>query len=203
MDLTTAARVGQLIAPGAALQPDDESLYNRLIQTVSEAARRFLDREVLTGTKTEYFDVSAWQQVFQLKAYPVTSVTSVKFDTDQEFGSDTTLDTDEYWSPVLEPQGLLTLKSPPLALGRAPKSLKVVYVGGMAADVEAFVTAYPDIAGAIDQQCAYLYHRRNQQGVASVSSEFGTFVAPVPALTEWVPYVRSVLNRHRRIVIAA
>lgn len=206
MELTTEARVAQLVLPGAAPNQDEQiPLFRQLILAVSAQVEKFLGRDVQKRTLTEYLTVSSYQRVFHLRAYPVTSVTSVSFDPDQEFAADTALDAgDDFLSPALDQSGLLTIRSD-LWVGSEParNALRVVYVGGMAADVESFVTLYPDIAGAVDQQVAFNYHRRNSNGMQSLASEMGSVIVQEPPMPGILSSVRSVLERHRRVVIGA
>lgn len=204
MDLTTEARVAQLVNPGGALSAHEEARFHRLILQVSAEAERYMDRGVQVATRTEYFDVNEYQRVFQLKAWPVTAVTSVHFDPEQAFAADKLLVAgDDYLSPVLDGLGMLELRGSLVLAGRYPKSLKVISTGGMASTTEEFVSLYPDIAGAIDHQVVHLWRHGKNSGVQSVSSEFGTVLAPAQPLREWLPFVWTVLNRHRRIAIAS
>lgn len=202
MDLTATTRVELLVNPTGSAGGPHASVLGQIITGVSNAAEQFMNRKVLAEATTEYFDVAPYQKVFRLKAFPVTAVTSVAFDLDQAWGSTTLLTaTTDYWSALYEPRGVLEIR---YALntwddtyGRA---LKVVYTGGMAATAAAFIAAFPDISNAIDQQVAYFWHQRNNLGVTSITSEFGTSVNMMP--TDWLPAVRSVLERHKRQVAA-
>ena len=216
MDLTTKARVAQLVNPGGTLDPADPdgALFDVLIDQVSAVAERYMDRTVLVGTYTEYFDINPFQRSFWLKAWPVTAITSVNFDPANLFPAGNVLDSTDYVSPILHPMGILEMKWD-LYSGAdlLPRALKVVYTGGMAtgadaaAQTAAFIAAYPDIAGAIDQQVAFQWHNRNNQGMSSLSGEGGGVVLPVMFLgqevQQLVPLVRSILERHRRPPLAA
>lgn len=200
MDLTTTTRVANLINAGGAAPASFTTTAAILVSTVSAAVERYLDRGMQTAARTEYFDVTNDQRVFALKAYPVSSVTGVWFDVEQTWDATTELSSAEYRSPVYDPRGLLTLSIPQKiyitpGVDVAYRAMKVSYTGGMAADTNAFIAAFPDIAGAVDHQVAYLWHRRNELGLASVSGDAGSVS---PGAESWLPWVKTVLDQYRR-----
>jgi hypothetical protein len=73
--------------------------------------------------------------------------------------------------------------------------MKITYTGGMAADTAGFISAFPDIAGAVDHQVAYLWHRRNELGIASVSGDAGSVSVGADS---WLPWVKVILEQYRR-----
>lgn len=212
MELTTEARVSQLINPGGALTPDSNDaaadqtvIFRQLIIAVSSAAEGYMDRQAKLKATTEYLTVRDFQRLFQLKAWPVESVTSVAFDPEQTFGTDTLLvAVDDYLNPVLSESGILAIRRDLWSADEpARESLRVIYRGGMAATTEEFIKLYPDLAGAIDQQIAYIWARRNQQGVQSIGGELGNVAFPSPPVYEWCFASKTVLDRYRRITFAA
>jgi hypothetical protein len=125
-------------------------------------------------------------------------MSGVYYDLDQSFA--TVMDSSDYLSPVYGDEGMLTMR---YALrvcdgypDTMPNILKVVYTGGMASSTANFITAYPDIAGAVDQQVAYLYHQRNNLGTSSVSGDAGSVSAGADS---WLPSVLDTLRRYRRL----
>jgi hypothetical protein len=197
MDLTTATRVGNLVYAGGSVTSSFNTTVGNLITAASALAETYLDRRVKAEAQVEYFDVSDGQKVFALKGYPVSALTSVYFDFDQSFGASTALDSDDYFNPVLNARGLLVMKFPFAIAGNETwvSCLKVSYTGGMAANTSAFVSAFPDIATAIDQQVAYWYHQRNHLGNASVSGDMGSVS---PGADSLLPSVKLVLDLYRR-----
>lgn len=200
MDLTTTTRVANLVNAGGTAPASFNTTVAILIATVSSAVEKYLDRGISIAGRTEYFDTTNDQRVFALKAYPVTSVEGVWFDEEQEWGADTELDSSEYRSPVYDPRGLLTLSVPQKiyispGVDVAYRSMKVTYTGGMASNTAAFISAFPDIAGAVDHQVAYLWHRRNELGLASVSGDAGSVSIGADS---WLPWVKVVLEQYRR-----
>lgn len=170
----------------------DETQISALISFYSSLYETRLNRTVQSGTVTWDSDVEAWQRVFSLPAYPVTSIISVQIDPERAFGADTLLDSSGYY--CARDTGLLTIESLMLP---GPGVLRVIYVGGMAETTEAFVSAYPDIAGAVDVQIAAHYQRRKALGAMGMTAGSGgqSFIGPV----ELLPEVRATLQRHRRL----
>lgn len=199
MDLTTTTRVATLVNAAGTAPAAFNSTVGQLITNVSAAVESYLDRYAQSGvSRTEYLAVAAGQQVFRLRAYPVVSMSGVYFDLDQTFA--TALDSTEYLSPVYSDMGMLTMRYPLRLVDGYPDTmpnvLKVVYTGGMASSTANFITAYPDIAGAVDQQVAFLWHQRNNLGTASVSGDAGSVSAGADS---WLPSVMDVLRRYRRL----
>lgn len=208
MDLTTVARADLLINPASSSTtegsvPDHKvNTLRNLIIGVSAAAEKFLDRYAHKAVRTEYFDVRPYQRRFRLMGYPVTAVSRVNFDPDQGWAATEDIEAADYLSPVYDECGVLEVKYDLVTAGRGcSRALLVSYTGGMATDTEAFVKDYPDIAAAVDQQVAFLFHRRNDLGASSLTTERGT--VSVPDVKPWLPAVRAVLVRHRRIPFAA
>ena len=204
MDLSTTERMRVLLMggnqdTGTAFTSDASAALAQLLTSVSAAVESLLDRYVLSGTvRTEYFDISPAQRVFSLRAYPVASITGAWFDTEQAFGTETALTSGtDFANPVLDDGGLFILK---VALDTQsdfilPRALKVTYTGGMAATAAAFVTAYPDLAAAVDRQCIHEWKRRNSPGALSEAGLGGTVTVPEVNLLR---SVREIINRHRR-----
>ena len=198
MDLTTTTRVGNLVAPGQTINAANTTILAQLITSVSARAEKLMDRVVLVGSQTEYHSVEPGQRLFGFRAWPVSAVTSVHYDTEQAWASAALIDADNYASPVYSGSGLLVLDyapNPMTAQATAFNSLKAIYTGGMAATAAAFITSYPDIAAAVDAQVGFEYHARNIQGMASVSGAAGGISVSTEA---WLPSTLAVLLSHRR-----
>ena len=198
MNLTTVERVMKRINPAKGGEAQGAHLHflGDAIASVSAAVERYMDRAVQVATVTEYFDVECGQCVFRLRAYPVTSVTGAWFDTNQGFGSVGALSSSiDYYLPTLRSDGIFEFQFPRAIARRAPASLKITYVGGMAPDTAEFIETYPDIADAVDKQLVFEFHRRNDLGAATVTSDGGTVT--FPAVT-WLPEMRKTLDQHRR-----
>lgn len=201
MNLSTVDRVlAVLSATGDAGTKHSDARRAEIaavLATVSGAVERYLDRGVVQTSRTEYHDVEPGRTIFRLGAWPVASVTGVYFDPDQSWGSTTALDATDYYSPVYDAAGLLRMKSVLSHREVYPRSLKVVYTGGMATDTASFVAAYPDIAGAVDTQVSHEWQRRNALGVSSVNYPDGTTASL--SFERWIPSVKQVLDYYRRV----
>lgn len=191
MDLTTAQRVKAILADGVGAKED--ALLAQLITATSALAESYMRRTALTGTYTEYFDTYRYQRVVQCKAYPITSVTSIYHDSAREYGSATLVDSGDY--AIHLEDGRISFD---FTLDEGPRSVKVTYVGGMAATVDAFVTAYPDIAHAVEMQVVHEFRRRKDamDGTAA-SLGIGSFT-PVGGVV-LLNYTKDILDRHMRM----
>ncbi len=203
MNLTTRDRVTNALMLGGVessttLSTANATIVDQLIAVVSARVEAFLDRHVESAARTEYLDVAWGQRIFILRAYPVTAVTGVWYDPYQAWASTSAVDTDEYRSPIYGGGPILSIDR---RLNYSwenvqDRALKVTYTGGMAADDIAFIAAYPDIAGAVDQQIVYEYQRRRDLGAQSIAGDAGNVTHAAGA---WLPSVLDVLNRHRRL----
>lgn len=198
MNLSTTARVLALISSKGTAPDNAETEIAAVLASVSAAVETYLNRYTEATSRTEYLDVDPYQRVFRLRASPVSAVSSVYFDEEQAFGSETALVASDYYLPTLDATGRLVMR---FALNSGadpiPRAVKVTYTGGMAASASAFVTAYPDIAGAVDVQTSHEWQRRNALGVTSVSYPDGTTASL--SFDRWIPSVKQVLDYHRRV----
>ena len=199
MDLTTLARVKQLIElDGQVLAAGTTHPINvwigRQITFWSEQAERYLNRTVAVGTYTAYEDVERGQQVFDLKAFPVSGISEIRHDLDRDW-TGATISSDEY--SLVTGNGEILFDDYPLSVGRGV--LRIIYRGGMATgdSASAFASAYPDIADAIDTQVAYAFERKSSLGRQSVRDGSAN-VTYFQGSIDWLPMVVQVLDRHRR-----
>ena len=162
MDLTTAARVAAILIPGSTPTQQYSAVIAPFITMVSGMIENYLNRNITIGEYTEYFDVNLSDRVFRLRAYPVTSMSTVRYDTEQVWDSSTIITPDQYRSPVYDPNGLLTLVAGrAVPLGFAARALKVVYTGGMATNTANFIANFPVIATIADRMVAQYYVSRD------------------------------------------
>lgn len=172
----------------------DNAVIDEIIAIVSAKVEKYLGRSALTTTYTEYFNVGVGSACFPLKAFPVTSITTVHNDIDWSFAATTLVDATNY--TVDTSSGLLYVEPDCLICGF--RALKVVYVGGMADTTSSFKTSYPDVYDAALLQVAYQYQTRKQIGAQSINSITGgvTWVGDV----EFLSSVKATLDRHKRLV---
>lgn len=131
MNLTSLNRVKNAL--GITSQDNDPQL-SRLVSTASNRIAFYLRREnaIRLTTYTEYLNPSLGQRVFRLKAYPISSITSIYTDTTGQYSGDEELvDSLDYIIGV--DNKTIIFEVAPIS-GVYPKSLKVTYIGGIAAD---------------------------------------------------------------------
>lgn len=191
MDLTDVARVKSQLG---ITQVSDDLLLKRLVEAVSCEAEMIMARSAQTLSRTEYHDTERGQRLVCVQAWPITSVTSVYYDTEGLFTDAVDLLTTDDWRLVRDGErGEIALQ---FHTAEAPRSVKVTYTGGMAANTTAFMTSYPDVAQAVTDQVAYVFNRRFTAGVSSVSTQGGS--VSVTGGGEMLPSVKATLMRHRR-----
>ena len=167
MDLVYVATVKERLDIKHA---DDDSLLGTIVTNVSAQIQTHLDRETCATTYTEYFNVMPSQDMFQLRGFPVTSVTTVHNDMEWTFDSSTLLDATEH--TCYTDMGVVAVD--PGLLNYGQRALKVVYVGGMATSTANFMVSFPDVAEAAIEQCAYVYNSRHHIGGQAVTSQSGS-----------------------------
>ena len=152
---TTKARVKIALRMESDYTDEDDRL-DQLIAAASAQVENFLCRSLEATTFTEYHTVESSNQLsLFLREPPVTSVTSLEYDSTGQFsGSESSYDSDEYILDGTTGE-LRWLAQPPVGF----RAWKIVYAGGLAADTATLITSYPAIAQAADLQVAALYHR--------------------------------------------
>jgi len=193
MDLTTEARARILIEDRGDYAVGASTFIGKLVTLYSYQAEEYLRRTVTAATYTEHFNVRSGQAVFQLKAYPISAVSAVYSDSSRSFDSSSLISSDDY---TYDPDtGTLFIDKVSLPTG--PRSLKIVYVGGMATNTTAFIVRFPEVSEAIDMQIAYHWNRRSNLGENSVSlpDASRTFTGQI----NWLAMSRLVLDKHRRM----
>jgi len=141
MKLTSLNRVKNALGKTST---DEDGVFLRLIATASTQIAQYLRRlnSLALTSRTEFFDPYLGQRVFRTKAYPISTVTSVYTDTTGKYAGSETLipSTDYILSGDLRTLHFSTdaefndaLLVPPWTTV-APKSVRIVYTGGLAAD---------------------------------------------------------------------
>lgn len=190
MDLTTATRIKLRLG----IDEDDtsqDSILGQMIARVSAEAEVLMNRHAESTSRTVQIDAHKIMRHVSLSGYPVTSITSVHNDVDRNFGSDTILAAADYYSD--DDAGLLWFE---VTLSPARGALQIIYTGGMATTTANFITAYPDVAEAIDQRVVQLWQRRNEVGLSSVGGGQGNISAQT---IDWIPDAKAVIMSHRRL----
>lgn len=99
------------------------------ITTVSKNIEEYLDRDLLSGSKTEYFDVGYNQLMYYVKSPLISAVTSVHEDFSGLFDGSESEITNEDYIINKDNNGVRLLQSIEYI---ADKALKIVYTGGLA-----------------------------------------------------------------------
>jgi len=191
MDLVSIELVKAILGPGVGTQGDQALL--EIITIVSGQIESYLDRKAQVITYTEQLNVEDGQWKFFLKAYPITSITSVHNDYDRVFASGSLIDATDYYIDLVS--GCLTIDKTSLVCGAG--MLKVVYVGGMAATEAAFKTAYPDITGAAAIECAARWLRKGHPN--TINATIGGATVSFITRDQFLPDVKAVLDGHLRM----
>jgi hypothetical protein len=124
-DLVTRDFVSTALGAGDDLQWQ----IDLLIDWVSERAESIIGRELMSEERTEYLDGS-WSSSIILPVIPVTSVSGVYLDSDHEFGSDTEVESSDYY--LNTKTGIIYLYDDLTPKGVA--TVKVVFTGGYTTD---------------------------------------------------------------------
>jgi hypothetical protein len=189
MDLTTVARFkAHYLGDTESLSwTKDDTELAKMVTRVSMMVEQFLGRTVqATGSDlTEVCTVNQWESFYKVKAWPISSITSVKYARDQLDWSkiDALTEGTTYWSE--NARGIIMLYT---EVKYDPGYVQVIYQGGMAADADAFVAAYPDIELAVLTQLTYQWQRRTSPAGSKTIGDgginFDTGLRLLPAVQE-------------------
>lgn len=160
MDLTKIDRVEWWFG-GQNFSFDWSTWVTQAIKGISQETETELRRytESVAG-RFAYIDVNPGEREFFLKGYPVSDIANIWNDPQRDYGSDSLVDSDNY---ALYPEdGLIVFDYNPVAGSR---TLKVEYTGGMAADTDAFILAYPDLVQWIDGQLIFNFQHKDDLGL--------------------------------------
>ncbi len=116
----------------------------------------------------------------------------MKYDTLRDFGGSTSVNAKHY--EIDYTRGILYVDGIVLAPGI--RVLQVAYTGGMGATTDAFRTAYPDLAEAVDMQIAFWWESRSRLGQQSVTGPDGSITLQAPL--SHLPALAEAIKTHRR-----
>lgn len=190
MNLTTTARVKSLLSNTAS---SSDAIINMIVSGVSVTIGNYLNRHAEKVARTEYYDVEPFQQMLQLRGFPVASspVAALTNDVNREFTGVTAIDAGDYYLNLARG----SVEFDQVALVPGPGVMKVVYTGGLASSTSALITAYPEIALAADLQAAWLYKRRDVLGTSGISGEGGSI--SFDNMVGLIPTVKEMLRPYR------
>lgn len=167
-DLTTLEKAKTYLGISSVTQ---DTLISSLITSVSAEVESFCGRKFESDTYTEYFDTDGETKIF-LKNYPVTSLTSVKYQNGTW--------NDITWLDYINSSYLLTELIGKISFdGRLPKAekyLQIVYVGGYLIDWDNETdplqhTLPADLTQAVNEIVASKYNLKSSQGISNMSTE--------------------------------
>lgn len=196
IDLTTLALVKMRLheISGTA---EDGTLSAYITQMSHEAARFLGRRTGIVADAVDVYDAQFMQKHVFLTAWPVDLSVDfeIRLSADQDFDDDASLLTMGTHYILDDRRGIVTFRGVLSTCG--PGALQVTSTAGMAANTTAFIAAYPDIAGAVADQVAWAWRRRNTLGLASKGIG-GVSIAM--ATQEWLESARMALVNHARWV---
>ena len=178
---------------------DYDVLINRLIVGAESVFEAYIHRPLIVNAADvpEYF--TALGSFLQLNRYPVISITSLKEALDYDFDSADALVADtDYRILNIGTNGVL--KKIYSSWFPADDCIQVVYRGGYTSAGQTpgeGETALPaDIREAAIEQVSFIYKRRDDIGLASVSAEGGSISKFAPL--DLLPLVKKILDRYKK-----
>lgn len=142
-----------------------DTILGALIGSVSAAIEAYCGRYFKLDDYTEVLNRWENQTFVQLHAFPVTAVTSIKTAQDWDFASATAIDTDDY--DVDLATGIVRFKHGVLETG--PRSLQVVYNGGLEALPASIETNHPVLSTACYLTVNHIFQRKDEVGEVTES----------------------------------
>ena len=203
--LTSRQAVKELLGYPRATRDTE---IDALILAVSGAIAQKIGRDdaIQSVSRTEDHDIEPGQRVWQLRASPVASVTSVSFDIGRDFASTTVLSADDY--SVDTRRGLLAVDYP-LWWGRdlagrgtsaesvpLRQALRVVYTGGYAATLQALRSAHSNLE-LVAQMVVVRIVKRQATTFDQVTASGPASSTGMPAI-DFTPLELAMLSPYRR-----
>lgn len=157
-------------------------LLTELITRVSKSIESYCDRTFDSQSYTEYFDGGS--EVFPSN-YPITTVTSVHYDTNREYGTDDLIDSTYY----------TTIDSRSIAFDdeykKYPNALKVVYTAGLSSVPE-------DLKQACIDEVARVFKMKEYRSIELLSDDKGSYTY---ITDNFLPSSKSIIDRYKRWVV--
>ena len=166
--LCTLEQVKSAIPITSTVTEHDQHLLE-LIAAASDNVESYLGRFIEDAEHTEYFDVRSGDTVFQLRGYPVRSITSVWNDVYWDYEADGLVSSE--YNHVEERTGLLYFRSGLLVPGA--QALKVTYEGGMGTDTADFCERYARITQVCVRRVIYVHRTEKHVGTMAASMQTG------------------------------
>ena len=166
----------------------------KLIKDVSAEVEMYLNRSTAVVTDAiQYFDIPRYGVKMFLRAYPITTVTSLWNTTDRTYDSTTIVDSDNYY--VDTQHGIITVDKQYLLMGAG--AVKLQYTGGMASNTANFIRDYRALSSALATEVMYRFQRNAEIGLIAASG--GGSNVTLERRLQFHPSVQIVLQEHRRM----
>jgi len=180
----------------ATVDVDVDERLQVLISAVSNEVERFCGRWFRKASRTQVLDPVDNQRVMQVRAYPLASISSLKYELGGDFASATAIDTDDFTILDGGRAGQFALRWANFTGGIG--SVQVIYIGGLAERTEGLPGADAgDLMNACVEQVAFQWAREpNIDLRAQTQSQGG---ATYFGAMDFLPGVKRVLRRYKRI----
>lgn len=168
-----------------------------IISRTEAAIARFLGFPVLTvgsayqstldsSTYTLYLDGPSFTDsyVLELPVRPVTTITSIHSDPNQEYGSDTLIDASTYSLDIYLGKVYLSLINATSTFDRGHRAIKVICAAGWTS-----ATAPPDLIHAICVWASQLQRNKPAQGRENISQRTGSVTVSPKTMPEEVKQI--------------
>lgn len=173
-------------------QPKQDALLVQIIEQQSQRFETFLRRKLKAEERTEFFD--GGEKSYWLPAFPIDegqTLTVTRTTDNFVFVKDT-----DYF--VRADEGLIEFANKiPRGL---PKLLSITWTGGYTENANTNVIEVPDdLQHACILQCIFVYRRRKDIGLSSVSNPDGNISVMTPV--QLLPEVRAILDNYKAFSI--
>lgn len=186
MNLTDTGRIADIAGISTATELTRAS---RVIESVSAAIERYIDRNIVLTGYTHTFSVYPGQRVVAVNAYPITAITSISNDSLRSFTS--YIDSSSYTYDANS--GLIYFDT---YLTPGPQVLRISYSGGLGSTISELVTnGHADLVNATEAQVIHLMKRQEDPHISSYNDSQGGTTTYINM--EWLPWVRDVLETYR------
>jgi len=205
MDATNKERIKDLLEITSTTH---DTVLDRLISVVSQRIESFIDRPLLSATRTEEYDIKPRQRVLFLRAYPLAGqgdIASIKIAVNWDFAAATAVTSTDYHVDLNT--GAIHFNFYPITnylgdnMATAPNAVQVVYTGGLGSTTTALITNYPAIAAACEMQTIAMWRRRDEP--MQKSMKIGDYGSTKEGPVQFLPDVVEALIPYRRMRFGA
>lgn len=199
LEITTTTRVKAAGLLGIDVADTKyDTLLGQLVAEVSAQFESYIGHSFLLAERQETLDVRYLTNRVFTEHFPIASISDVQMRYGIQFawggtGARSVVATEYDFEAD---SGMISFAG---SLFVGPRSLRITYTAGFAADTATFLTGYPEIASAADRQIAHYFQRRNQPEAGSVSISGSSAMRQTAA--DLLPSVVRTLDPWRRRVL--